>query len=121
MNITKTDFFKMSNLSTRGHQHKIYKQHSSKLLRANVFSNRIVNDWNALPAEIIDAESVTAFKNKLDRYWVDEEYKTPFSDLYIESVPTGITPLFKHRNILLLLLLLLWFLSMYFFQYLSKS
>ena len=66
MNITKTDFFKMSNLSTRGHQHKIYKQHSSKLLRANVFSTRIVNDWNALPAEIIDAESATAFKNKLD-------------------------------------------------------
>ena len=71
-------FLQMSNLSTRGHQHKIYKQHSSKLLRANVFSNRIVNDWNVLPAEIIDAKSITAFKNKLDKYWVDEEYKTPF-------------------------------------------
>ena len=78
MNIRKEDFFQMSHLTTRGHQHKIYKRHASKLPRINTFSHRIVNDWNELPAEIVEASSVNSFKNKLDQYWNNKVYDTPF-------------------------------------------
>ena len=33
------------------------------------FPNRIVGTWNALPAHVVSAPSVNAFKARLDRYW----------------------------------------------------
>ena len=48
-NISKDDFFTSTNVTTRGHQFKIFKRHASKLPRINTFSNGIVNDWNQLP------------------------------------------------------------------------
>ena len=33
------------------------------------FPNRIVGTWNALPAHVVSAPSVNAFKAQLDRYW----------------------------------------------------
>ena len=36
--------------------------------RFNFFLNRIANEWNALPDEIVEAESVESFKCKVDAY-----------------------------------------------------
>jgi len=36
--------------------------------RFNFYSNRVVNSWNALPAEIKDAKSLNMFKNMLDSH-----------------------------------------------------
>ena len=52
-NISKHDFFTSTNVTTRGHQFKIFKRHASKLPRINTFSNRIVNNWNQLPSKIV--------------------------------------------------------------------
>jgi len=30
-----------------------------------------VNEWNKLPQTVIEATSVNAFKNRLDRHWSD--------------------------------------------------
>ena len=53
MNINKDNFLKISSLTTRGYQFKIYKEHASKLSGINTFSKRIVEDWNALPSGIV--------------------------------------------------------------------
>ena len=39
------------------------------------FSNRIVAVWNSLPNIIVNAESTNIFKNRLDRFWSDQEFK----------------------------------------------
>jgi len=33
------------------------------------YSQRVVNKWNLLPQEIMDATCVNQFKNRLDKYW----------------------------------------------------
>ena len=40
------------------------------------FSNRVVNNWNKLPAEIVNADSINSFKNLFDKYNKDIKYKT---------------------------------------------
>ena len=39
----------------------------SCLKREFFFINRIINDWNSLPDEVAHAQSVCAFKEKLDK------------------------------------------------------
>ena len=45
---------------TKGHSLKLEKQ------RQNVFSQRVTNDWNALPAHVIDSPKLNTFKSRLD-------------------------------------------------------
>lgn len=78
MDVNKDDFFRQSDLSTRGHSLKLCKQRATKLTRMTTFSNRIINDWNALPSEVIEAESVNIFKERLDEHWADQTYNNPF-------------------------------------------
>ena len=48
------DFFSLADKSfIRGHSLKIVKQRSRLTLRQNAFSQRVINDWNALPAHVI--------------------------------------------------------------------
>jgi len=32
-------------------------------------SHSVVNEWNLLPQELVDATSVKQSKNRLDKYW----------------------------------------------------
>ena len=63
-------FFQMningSNL--RGHDKKLFKGRCRLEIRRNFFSQRVVDNWNSLPQEVIDAESVNGFKRMLDKY-----------------------------------------------------
>ena len=57
--LTKCDwesFFKRSDYPTRGHKDKLYKLMAKTSLRLNTFSNRIINEWNSLPSEVISAQ-----------------------------------------------------------------
>ena len=38
-----------------------------------VFTVRIVNLWNSLPENVISANTVNTFKNRLDKFWSDQE------------------------------------------------
>ena len=42
--------------------------HWRTLVRANSFSVRVVNSWNGLPADVVKASSISAFKNRLDNW-----------------------------------------------------
>ena len=62
-------WFKLSvNSRTRGHRYKLVKSRSKLDIRKNFFSQRVVNVWNSLPSEVVEAESVNTFKNRYDKY-----------------------------------------------------
>ena len=70
-------FFDMNtDSSTRGHDQKITKKHARLGIRQAVFSQRVVNDWNMLPVEVIHSPSVNAFKSRLDKFWLKEHYSS---------------------------------------------
>ncbi|RNA37293.1 RNA-directed DNA polymerase from mobile element jockey-like [Brachionus plicatilis] len=51
----------------KGHARRLSGQASIKCLqRDNTFTNRVVNEWNALPASVVNATSVNQFKNRYD-------------------------------------------------------
>jgi hypothetical protein len=61
-------FFKVQCTRTRGHSMKIYKKRVHKDILKFSFGNRVVNQWNNLPEEVIRANSINAFKNRIDKY-----------------------------------------------------
>ena len=77
VDINKDNFFSRLSRETRGRQQKIQKTQATKLCRVNVYSNRVVNDWNSLPPAVIQANTVNSFKYKLDNYWKNERFITP--------------------------------------------
>ena len=42
-------------------------------LRKYSFTVRIVNLWNSLPENVVSANTVNTFKNRLDKFWSDQE------------------------------------------------
>jgi len=60
--------------STRGHNFKHCKPRASTNVRLNSFSNRVINDWNNLPANVVNAHSLSCFKNLLEKHWTDSQY-----------------------------------------------
>ena len=77
--IDKTDRDKLFTHSrytaTRGHSLKLFKKRSRLKIRANTFSNRVVDNWNSLTEDIINAPSLNAFKSQLNRFWREHPIK----------------------------------------------
>jgi hypothetical protein len=62
------DFFQYApERGTRGNNRKLYASFARKSVVMNFFCNRVVNYWNSLPNEVVDAASLSIFKNKLDQ------------------------------------------------------
>ena len=74
VDINVNEFFTLLSSTTRGHEFKLYKHHSSCLLRSNSFSCRVVNAWSNLPACIVESSPLNNFKASLDAYWTDNMY-----------------------------------------------
>jgi len=72
--IDEDQFFTRSERQSRGHQFKLVKPRCRLNLRKHTFSNRIVDDWNALPAEVVEADDVTRFKVALDVAWASTRF-----------------------------------------------
>ena len=64
-----------SDRGTRGHDKKLFKKGAKTESRKNFFTLRIVEDWNELPNEVVNAETTNAFKNGLDRAWTKHPLK----------------------------------------------
>ncbi|XP_065684335.1 uncharacterized protein LOC136096706 [Hydra vulgaris] len=54
---------------TRGHNSKLRRLYTQNIKQHNFFTNRVVNDWNNLEQETIDAVSINQFKKKLDEHF----------------------------------------------------
>ena len=74
-NINVNNFFKYQTSNvTRGHQYKIYKPHATRHCRAHFFTHRTINNWNSLPANVVESSTTNSFKNLLDIYWNSKHY-----------------------------------------------
>ena len=64
--LNREDFFEMEvDKRTRGHTLTILKRGARLDCRKYSFSQRVVNIWNALPAEAVSCTTVNSFKGKL--------------------------------------------------------
>ena len=57
----------------RGHSFLIEKERPEKDIRKYSFKCRVTNQWNNLPNYIVNAPSLNAFKNRLDKLWERED------------------------------------------------
>ena len=69
--------FAMTNKTLRGHPYRIRKKQIKTNLSCNTFSNRIVEDWNRLPKEIVTAQNSQIFKSRIDEWFKDDMYMIP--------------------------------------------
>jgi len=58
---------KLSASVTRGNYYKLVPQHCKYDLRKHYFTNRLVPVWNSLPNNVVMAENINIFKNRLDK------------------------------------------------------
>ena len=64
-------FFKMADVEvTRGHDLKIFKPRMVKGLRCRqeFFSKRVIDEWNKLPPQVVNAPSINSFKSELENH-----------------------------------------------------
>ena len=68
-------FFKLKEGSTaRGHKAAIVTEQCRLDMRRYSFSQRVINEWNKLPNDCVNAGSVNMFKNRIDRYLIRAGY-----------------------------------------------
>ena len=60
--------------TTRGHSYKLVKPFCRCTTRKDMFFNRIINNWNSLPSNVVNALSLNEFKNLLDKQWIEKKY-----------------------------------------------
>ena len=58
---------------TRENLYKLDTHRTKYDLRKYFFTNRIVNVWNSLPVTVAMSETVNQFKNRLDKYWSNQD------------------------------------------------
>ena len=71
------DFFTMNTRETCSHGMQIMKQTSRLNLRKFSFYHRVVDDWNSLPRNVVEARDVEQFKAELDEAWEDIRFLHP--------------------------------------------
>ena len=69
--VVKLNFHPLS--ITRGNKFKLQKFNCHYNIRKYSFGSRVVNVWNSLPDYVVEAESVNAFKNRLDKHWSNQD------------------------------------------------
>ena len=62
-------FFTLNKSNTRGHNFKLYKGKFRCDSRKYFYSQRVVDPWNKLPAEAVEANSLSIFKRNIDTYF----------------------------------------------------
>ena len=60
-------------IRTRGNKYKLSQQHCHYDLRKYNFTNRVIPIWNSLSNHVVSAETINTFKNRLDKFWSDQE------------------------------------------------
>ena len=72
--LNSDEFFTINLNHTRSNGMKIYKNHSNTNSRKFSFTQRIINDWNNLPHDIVSAPNVLIFKTKLDKFLYNRRF-----------------------------------------------
>jgi len=72
--VDRSQFFQLSSCEyqLRGHSMKLSKQRTVRTshdVRKFSFSQRVVQEWNKLSEDVVEATTVNQFKNILDKFW----------------------------------------------------
>ena len=75
---TKVENFRLSESIqnrpyTRGHHLKLFYRRPCTNQGKFSFTNRVVELWNSLPQSIVESCNTDTFKNRLDRYWSNQD------------------------------------------------
>ena len=65
--VDRNTFFKLKGCRTRGHKAALVKEQCRLDMRKYSFLRRVINEWNKLPNDCVNASSVNRFKNRIDR------------------------------------------------------
>ena len=69
--VDRNMFFKLKeSRRTRGHKVALVKEQYRLDMRKYSFSQRVINEWNKLPNDCVNASSVNMFKNRIYRYMI---------------------------------------------------
>ena len=73
--VDRNMFFKLKESSrTRGHKAALLKEQCRLDKRKYTFSQMVINEWNKLPNDCLNASSVNMIKNRIDRYLIRVGY-----------------------------------------------
>ena len=73
--VDRNMFFKHKEGSrTRGRKAALVKEQCRLDMRKYSFSQRVINEWNKLPNDCVNASSVNMFKHRVDRYLIRAGY-----------------------------------------------
>ena len=75
-NLDPSLFFEMDCRGvTRGHSMKLIKPRVFTRNRQYSFSQRVINPWNSLPEQVVSADSINSFKDRLELIWRNNPVK----------------------------------------------
>ena len=67
--VRKEKFFNLNVTSvTRNNGLKLVGKRFNTNVSKNYFTNKVINCWNSLPADVVAADSINSFKNRLDKH-----------------------------------------------------
>ena len=81
--VNSKDFFTLDNErthDTRGHSKKLVKHRTLTSLRQRSFCYRVIDQWNSLPEDIVNAKIVISFKTLLDKHLI--QHRFDISEIY---------------------------------------
>ena len=73
-----TPVIKLNAATTRGNRLKMLWFRPNKDIRKFAFTNRIVNIWNKLPDDVVNARNLITFENRHDKFWANSDFKCNF-------------------------------------------
>ena len=74
-NAKMSPVFKMNMSITRGNALKLLQPRATQDVREFSFINRVVDLWNQLPNEVVNAMNLITFEQLLDKFWAGHAFK----------------------------------------------
>ena len=56
---------------TRSNGFKLQGKRFQTDVAKNFFANKIINEWNNLPRDVVHSQTINMFKNRLDKYFLE--------------------------------------------------
>ena len=53
----------------------VFKRQFRLYLRKYSFSQRVIDDWNSLPEDVVSSKTINQFKNRLNKFWKNKNTK----------------------------------------------
>ena len=84
--------------TTRRNMYKLQKFMCHYNTRKYSFCARVVNIWNSLLNDVVEANTVNAFKYRLDKHWSNEDVLFDFNADLTGTGTLYVNPLCPHRT-----------------------